>query len=59
MAAHLILNPNPTLTQRRPEMKFNSLDQLIARIQADIGVASAALDVPGHVRMRDDPFLTL
>ena len=44
---------------RRPEMKFSGLDQLIARIQGDIGLASAALETPGHARMMDDPFMTL
>ena len=40
-------------------MKFKGLDQLIGRIQADIGLASAQLELPGHSRMKDDPFLTV
>ena len=40
-------------------MKFSGLDQLIARIHTDIGLASAALDAPGHLRMRDDPFVSV
>ena len=40
-------------------MKFSGLAQLIARIQADVGLASAQLELPAHARVRDDPFLTV
>ncbi|CAL8467470.1 g7008 [Coccomyxa elongata] len=32
----------------RPEMRFGSLDELIARIKADVGIAKAQLDLPEH-----------
>ena len=38
-------------------MKFKGFDQLVGRIQADIGLASAQLELPAHSRVKDDPFL--
>ncbi len=29
-------------------MRFGSLDELIARIKADVGIAKAQLDLPEH-----------
>ena len=38
----------------RPEMRFNGLDALIARIKTDIGLAKAALDLPQHAAFQSD-----
>jgi Riboflavin kinase len=41
----------------RPEMKFDSLDALVARIRADIGIAKAQLDLPELRSFAEDIFL--
>ena len=34
--------------KRRPEMRFAGIDELVARIKADVGTAKALLDLPEH-----------
>jgi len=40
----------------RPEMRFNGLDALVARIKADIGQAKALLEAPEMSDFSQDPF---
>ncbi len=40
----------------RPELKFDSLDELIKEIQADGDFCRGALDDPSHARWPGDPF---
>lgn len=42
---------------RRPEMKFSGLDELLGRINTDIGIARTQLDLPQWQGFREDPFL--
>ncbi len=41
----------------RPELRFASMPELVARIRADIGAASALLDAPENAAAGRDAFL--
>ncbi|CAG9460952.1 unnamed protein product [Pedinophyceae sp. YPF-701] len=41
----------------RPEIRFGSIDELVARIKADIGLANAQLGGPVHQQHKTDAFL--
>ena len=41
----------------RPEVHFGGLGELVARIRTDMGLASAALDMPTHAELRQHEFL--
>jgi riboflavin kinase len=41
----------------RPELRFGGLQQLVARIRTDVGIASALLDQPALAEQRADAFL--
>lgn len=41
----------------RPEVRFGGLQELLARINADIGLARGALDLPRWQAYSADPFL--
>ncbi|KAK9816431.1 hypothetical protein WJX72_000132 [[Myrmecia] bisecta] len=47
-----------TLGYIRPEMKFDGLPSLIARIKADIGIAKSQLDLPELVTFQRDRIFT-
>ncbi|XP_010725857.1 riboflavin kinase-like, partial [Meleagris gallopavo] len=43
----------------RPEKNFDSLDALIAAIQEDIEEAKRQLDLPEHLKLKEDNFFHL
>ena len=42
----------------RPEMKFNGIGALVARIKTDAGIAAKQLDEAVHQQVMQDPFLS-
>ena len=42
----------------RPELRFASMPELVARIRADIGAGAALLDAPENVAAGRDAFLS-
>lgn len=45
------------MCSHRPELKFASLDDLLGRINTDIGIARSQLDLPQWQAYRGDAFL--
>ncbi|XP_019333636.1 riboflavin kinase isoform X1 [Alligator mississippiensis] len=43
----------------RPEKNFDSLDELISEIQEDIAEAKRKLDLPEHLKLKEDNFFKM
>jgi hypothetical protein len=56
-ALHANQSARDVLRVCRPEMKFSGLDELLARINTDIGIAKSQLDLPQWQAYKQDAFL--